>query len=193
MVLQDDVILEEPELEHKVSALYEASERRIGYLSFRLAGDVRLSPLYKRARQALRSGPSALRYSAEEFNLFGGPREHLKIPRLRFEEFRSFMVGIKSPVCITPALRAAEPFLDEDFAPYCYDDVDLSLKSLRRGLINGLFPLRFCSEVEWGGTRKDRSFASRRGECIRLRNRALIWRKHGDFITAWNRRRSEGA
>jgi hypothetical protein len=92
------------------------------------------------------------------------------------------MIGIKSPVCITPELRARAPFLDEQFAPYCYDDYDLSLRSLQAGLLNGLYPIRFRSDLDWGGTRQDPEFSSSFGVGVRLRNRRLLWKKHATFL-----------
>ena len=188
VILQDDVILQEPDLEAKVQALCEQHRRRIGYISFRMAVDLRLTPFYKRARMATRIGASGLAPSVEETRYVAGPAEHLDVPRVPFEQFVPRMAGIKSPVCLTPELRALEPRLDEDLAPYCYDDVDLSLRALRHGLTNGLFAVRCRSDVEWGGTRKDPLFSASFGYRIRCRNRALIWRKHGRLITELLRR-----
>jgi glycosyltransferase involved in cell wall biosynthesis len=186
IVLQDDVVLCEPELEQTVHALCEAHHRQLGYLSFRLAADVRCAHLGARLRLAARFGMTAMAPLVEDVNHIAGRNEELEVPKVALHEFHPRMVGIKSPVCVTPELRSREPFLDEIFAPYCYDDVDLSLRSLRHGLTNGLFSVRFESKAEWSGTRKDPHFASSRGAMIRLRNRRLIWRKHGTFIKGYS-------
>jgi len=182
VILQDDVILEEPGLEPLVEALCERHNRQLGYLSFRLAANIRPAPLLRRLRVALWYGPAGLLPAAEECDLLGTPQEHMEVARTAYGEFHPRMVGIKSPVCLTPELRACEPYLDEDFAPYCYDDMDLSLRALKRGLRNGLFPIRFQSRVEWGGTRQDSAFSSRAGAAIRYRNSQRIWRKHGEYL-----------
>jgi glycosyltransferase involved in cell wall biosynthesis len=182
VLVQDDVILQEPNLEHLVHQLCEKHERQLGYISFRLVADVRPARWPCRLRLSVRSGRLGLLPKIEEYNYVGGPQEVMNVPRVEYGEFHRRMVGIKSPVCLTPELRAYEPSLDEDFAPYCYDDVDLSIRALKRGLINGLFPIRFQSELDWGGTRQDTQFASRWGTNIRLRNRHLIWRKHGEYL-----------
>lgn len=183
VLVQDDVILQEPNLEELVHGLCEAHERQLGYISFRLAADVRRTGWPRRLRQSIRAGHLGLLPKIDECNYVGGPQEVLDVARVGYGEFHRRMVGIKSPVCLTPELRAYEPSLDEDFAPYCYDDVDLSIRALKRGLENGLVPIKFQSDLEWGGTRQDPQFGSRWGANIRLRNRHLIWRKHGAYLT----------
>jgi glycosyltransferase involved in cell wall biosynthesis len=188
ILLQDDVILEEPHLESLVHSLCEEHHRRLGYISFRLAADVRSTSLFGRLRIALRTGPKSLAPMADTFNYVAGPAEHLQVTKVPYHQFHARMVGIKSPVCLTPELRAKAPFLDENFAPYCYDDCDLSLQALGHKLINGLFPIKVLSDVEWGGTRKDPDFSSGFGLRIRLRNRRLIWQKHGSLIRQYQYR-----
>ncbi|MGE0131430.1 MAG: glycosyltransferase family 2 protein [Blastocatellales bacterium] len=182
VLVQDDVILQEPKLEDLTHELCETHERRLGYISFRLAADLRPTGFLRRLRYSVRAGRHALCPMIEEHRLVGGPQEFLNVPRIGYGEFQARLAGIKSPVCITPELRACEPYLDEDFAPYCYDDVDLSLRALKRGLKNGLFPIRFQSDSSWSGTLKDPQFTSQMGANIRLRNRRLIWRKHSDYL-----------
>lgn len=182
LLLQDDVILEEPSLEKLVHSLCEKHDRRLGYISFRLAADVQATSIVDRLKTALRTAPRNLMPMVDSFNLLAGPTEHLEATKVPYYEFHQRMVGIKSPVCLTPELRTHAPYLDEALAPYCYDDYDLSLRALKRGLLNGLFPIRFISDVKWGSTRNDSSFSSSFGEQVRLRNRRLIWQKHGSFI-----------
>jgi glycosyltransferase involved in cell wall biosynthesis len=182
VLVQDDVILQEPKLELLVHELCELQNRSLGYLSFRLAADLRQTGLLRRLRGSVRAGRQALLPMIEESNLLGNPGEALDIPKAALNQFHVRTVGIKSPVCLTPELRALEPYLDEDLAPYCYDDVDLSLRALKRGLTNGLFPVSFLCDPDWSGTLKDPEFLSRKGAGIRLRNRHLIWKKHGVFL-----------
>lgn len=182
ILIQDDVILQEPRLENLVQELCENNSQKLGYISFRLAADLRITSLLRRLRNSIRAGERAILPMIEECNLIGGPQEVLDVPKIDYHQLQDRMVGIKSPVCITPALRTLEPYLDEDLAPYCYDDVDLSLRSLKNGLINGLFPIKFLSDPDWSGTLKDPQFTSKFGARIRLRNRHLIWRKHSDYL-----------
>jgi glycosyltransferase involved in cell wall biosynthesis len=182
VLIQDDVIVQEPKLEELVHALCDRHERRLGYLSFRLAADVRFKNFPRRVRLAARlRDKDGLLPQVEDYRFVGLPGEVIKSEPIDYYQFVPRMVGIKSPVCLTPELRQAEPFLDEEFAPYCYDDFDLSLRSLKLGLKNGLYPIHFHSDLEWGGTRKDPKFRSE-GALVMLRNRHTLWRKHGDFI-----------
>jgi glycosyltransferase involved in cell wall biosynthesis len=193
VLLQDDVILAEPRLEEMVHELCNEHNRLLGYISFRMACDLRCVPLSNRIRLALHLRLSRLLPFVEDYRRVASFHE----PRgVAFElqpygVFASRMAGIKSPVCLTPELRGVEPLLDEAFAPYCYDDCDLSLRALKHGLINGLFPLRFRSDSDWGGTRQDPDFSSDKGAGIRFRNQRLIWKKHRDLIRAWPRRASK--
>jgi len=181
VIIQDDVILQEPRLEEKIDNLCVSRKNRLGYISFRLAADMSPTPLYRRLRLVRRLGLKALRPLVEEREHVGHPGETLGVPKIDYGEFVERMVGIKSPVCITPELRRVEPFLDEALAPYCYDDHDLSLRSLRQGLVNGLFGIRFETNEEWSGAKKDPTYATY-GDYVRWRNRSLMWVKHGDFI-----------
>jgi glycosyltransferase involved in cell wall biosynthesis len=195
VILQDDVILNEPDLERMVDDLCEAKGRRLGYISFRFAADVRGESMHDRLRRLRYRPETILRYPGPlvlDYNHISSPHEHMDFEKLPYGEFAERMVGIKSPVCLTPELRAVEPFVDEAFAPYCYDDVDLSLRALKAGLVNGLFAIHFQCELEWGGTRKDPDFSGRVGGGIRLRNQSLIWKKHGAFIRAFSRRAASG-
>jgi glycosyltransferase involved in cell wall biosynthesis len=182
VILQDDVILQEPALESIVDDLCEAHNRTLGYISFRLAADVRRTPFLRALREEWRGGRCRVASKIEPINHIGGPQEALDVPRVAYYQFAPRMVGIKSPVCFTPELRSRAAYLDEAFAPYCFDDVDMSLLALKGGLQNGLFSIHFQSELDWGSTRSDKNFSSRKGDLIRLRNRELIWRKHGNFV-----------
>jgi glycosyltransferase involved in cell wall biosynthesis len=183
VILQDDVVLDEPNLERITHALCEQHQSKLGFISFRLAADVRPTSLPRRIKLCVHTRQIQHLFPlVEDHNLIGGPQEHLNVQKTPYGVFSTRMIGIKSPVCLTPELRKSEPFLDEQFAPYCYDDFDLSLRALKSGLINGLFPIHFRSDLDWGGTRNDPDFGSDIGTQIRLRNRRLMWKKHGGFL-----------
>ncbi|HCT84080.1 MAG TPA: hypothetical protein DF296_02655 [Candidatus Margulisbacteria bacterium] len=175
--LQDDVILKEPNLESKVINLYNKLGSDLGVISFCRAADIRKTPIL---RQIRRSGLVPL---IEECNLvqvindscLGG----IKIP---YEQFEYKMVAIKSPVCIPETLLKRIGLLDENLAPYGYDDHEYCMRALQFGFKNGLYPLHFDSELEWGGTRNDKDF-SQKTKKIHLRNHRYIWKKHGRFIS----------
>ena len=127
VILQDDVVLQEPNLEQMVHTLCETHQRRIGFISFRMAADVRCTTLIARLKiAAFTRRVQQTLPMIEDYNLVGWPGEHLPVKKVDFGAFCPKMIGIKSPVCITPELRELEPFLDEAFAPYCYDDFPTS-------------------------------------------------------------------
>ena len=47
--------------------------------------------------------------------------------------------------------------------------------------INGLFPIKYTSEEDWGGSRRSEEF-KREANRILTRNRIYVWEKHGKFI-----------
>lgn len=183
IILQDDVVLREPDLESMIRALCDNHNGAIGLISLRLATNLKRASITDRLKRFLRTRRvQYLSPMTDDYETVAAEHEHLDVAKVPYGVFVPRMVGIKSPVCITPELRKLEPFLDEQFAPYCYDDYDLSIRSLRAGLVNGLFALHFVSELEWGGTRQDSSFSSGFGTAIRLRNQRLLWKKHGAFL-----------
>jgi glycosyltransferase involved in cell wall biosynthesis len=189
ILVQDDVIIHEASLETLVHTLCEEYGRRIGYLSLRLAADVRKAPTLKRLRRAIHEGD--WRYAAAQvdlYNLVGGPDEQLSVDKTSYCRFTERMVGIKSPVCLTPELRTVRPYLDAMLAPYTYDDVEMSLFALECGMINGVLPIHYESQVEWGGTHCDPAFSSASGLAVQNRNRILVWNRYQEIIDA--RRRS---
>jgi len=70
---------------------------------------------------------------------------------------------------------------DDALAPYGYDDPDYCLRSMKAGFVNGLFPLRFKSDISWGGTRRNKKFAQE-ARRVHFRNRKYLWSKHRSYI-----------
>ena len=44
--------------------------------------------------------------------------------------------------------------LNEDLAPFAHDDTDYAIRCIENGYINGVYAVKFNSEVKWGGTRQ---------------------------------------
>ncbi len=191
IILQDDVILDTDEIEKHVHSLWKEFEHNLGYVTFRMGCSVRRASFWSRIKQFARSRGSFRSMYIAEYNYIGGERETFPGCRMRIRDraVASVMAGIKSPVCLTPALRAIAPRLDEKLAPYCYDDVDLSLTALAHGLTNVLSPIPLISELEWGGTRKSSDF-KRNASKIMLRNRAYLYAKHkATLADYWKKKR----
>lgn len=176
IVLQDDVILQEPALEKKINELYGAFGSRLGVLSFRLAANVRRLELSHQLRQM------SLVPMAKECDHIRGPDDHERdCPTVARETLYLRMAAINGPNCIPESVRADVGLFDENMAPYGYDDPEYCARAMKAGYRNGLFPLRFFSELEWGGTRQDKKFR-KRSEKIWRRNLQYLWKLHGNFI-----------
>lgn len=174
--LQDDVVLKEPDLERKIRSLYEREGSKLGVVSFCRAANLKRTPLI---RQFRRSGLKPLVIECDEISAVHDYAAGCD--KIEYEELVYRMVAIKSPVCIPERVLKSVGILDENLAPYSWDDHEYCMRALKAGFRNALFPLRFVSELEWGGTRIDKNFSK---EChtIHLRNRQYIWEKHGQFI-----------
>ena len=177
IVLQDDVVLDEPDLERKIFDLYQRIGPLLGVVSLRLAANVRRMTLVEQMRSR------TMTIEIRDCDLLLRPDDYLtKRHRGKFDEFYERMLAIKGPICIPESVFREVGRLDEQLAPFCYDDVDYSIRTLKAGFINGLFPLKFKSEPEWGGTRQDPSFPAKAAPILR-RNRRYLWQKHGEFLT----------
>lgn len=181
--LQDDVILQGPRLEEKIEKLYKEEGPTLGVISFCRAANLRRTPFL---RQLVQSGWQPLVSVCDHVQ---APHEqhHSDSEKAEYEQLVYRMVAIKSPVCIPEDVLRTIGILDENMAPYSWDDPEYCMRSLKAGFQNALFPLRFVSKLEWGGTRIDKSFP-RASRAIHLRNRRYIWEKHGQFIKQyWER------
>ena len=125
--------------------LCEKHQRRIGYISFRMAADLQPYSLVTRLSGCLKYSPvHFFNPVAQEFNYVGAQHEHGEMEKAPYLEFRRADDGREKPdLHHSRNCARSAPFLDEDFAPYCYDDVDHSPRAIKAGLMNGLFPHPF--------------------------------------------------
>jgi Glycosyl transferase family 2 len=142
IVLQDDVILADLDLESKIERLYQWGGDSLGFISLRMGGNFTPDALTS-------SASTPLTEFIENAYGHGDPKKEVLLPG-RFA-FRT--VPIKSPVCLPSKIIRNVGFLNEDLAPYMHDDTDLGIRTTLAGYANGVFALRYYSEVKWGGTR----------------------------------------
>lgn len=142
IILQDDVILADFHLEEKLIALYEWAGAQLGYVSFRLGAN-----FSQDAATSNRSVP------LEDYveNAYGHGLQNAEVLLPGHFVYRS--VPIKSPVCLPTRLVKSVGMFDERLAPYGHDDTELALRLLRAGYRNGVFSIKFISDIDWGGTR----------------------------------------
>lgn len=140
IIVQDDVILDEPRLTELIEKLY-AAVPKLGYVSLRLAVDY-----------AHDDGTRA--FMAEMHNLESIYGAGCTTEYLEPYAFAYRAMPIKSPVCLPCRLVREVGLFNEELAPYAYDDAEYSLRAMAAGFVNGLFSVPLFSDYRWGGTRK---------------------------------------
>jgi GT2 family glycosyltransferase len=176
IIVQDDVILQEPALENKLLSIYSEFGPTLGVLSLRLAANVSRMGLIRQLRRR------SLAPMAREWDYIRGPDDHERnCPTVLTENLYLRMAAINGPNCIPETVLSDVGLFDENMAPYGYDDPEYCLRAMKAGYHNGLFPLRFCSELDWGGTRQDKNFG-KRSRAIWRRNLQYLWKLHGAFV-----------
>ena len=135
--LQDDVILDQPDLAECVAKMYETVPR-LAYLGFRQASNMAGTP----------DGLSSMQVDLIESQCGAGHGETLPLGCYALR-----MVAQRSPSCVPVWLLREQGILNPDFAPYSCDDIEYSLRCLANGYHNAVYAARWKSEYKWGGTR----------------------------------------
>ena len=179
--VQDDVVLQQRDLEHLVTDLYDRVGPSLGVVSFRHAMNVRRLGV---VRQLRRSGLKPLVVECDRVIRPEEATSQMKAVPYGQLVFR--MVAGGSPFVIPQTVRTAINAFEDEMAPYMWFDHEYSLRAAAAGFHNGVYPVRFVSELQWGGSRKVPMSPKKRAEfdAVVLRNRRFIWRRHGRFIRA---------
>lgn len=140
IILQDDVILNEPDLEQLIIGLYNMVPY-LGYVSLRLGVDFGHD-----------DGSAALlpeTHNLESIYGAGCTTEYLEPYQFAYRA-----MPIKSPTCLPCKLVREVGLFNPDLAPYAYDDAEYALRVMNAGYVNGVFAVPFVSDYRWGGTRR---------------------------------------
>lgn len=175
IVMQDDIVLQDLRLEEKILDLYTRMGDRLGVISLRMAANIAKTSIIKRIRM------HTFTPSMEEMDYLIKANEPQKLHICEYGKFYPRMAAINGPNIIPWTVLKSVGILDEALAPYGYDDPEYCLRAMKAGFVNGLFPLPFRSDVEWGGTRRSKKYLAEVAR-IHIRNRKYIWKKHGDYI-----------
>lgn len=175
VVMQDDIVLREPSFETKIVDVYKRLGPRLGVISLRLGANVSVDPSWRRVLCPWRK---PLIYEMDYIQGESDTQNYTKAP---YEKFVPRMAAINGPNIIPRTVLNAVGILDEKLAPYGYDDPEYCLRAISKGFVNGLFPLRYESREEWGGTRRSKKFKAEVA-AIHLRNRRYIFQKHSKQI-----------
>tara|TARA_B110000908_G_C10219145_1_gene434359 strand:- start:608 stop:1444 length:837 start_codon:yes stop_codon:yes gene_type:complete len=175
IIMQDDIILRDIDTEKKLIEQYKKMNNKLGVTSFRYGSNIGLTSLFDRLKQ------KTLNRMIKEIDVIKGPDDYADIPKGEYGKFYPRMSAINGPNCIPWEVLSRIGILDEKLAPYGYDDPEYCLRALKAGFINGLFPVNYESEEDWGGTRRSKSF-NREAAKIHKRNKIHIYKKHHSFI-----------
>lgn len=169
ILLQDDVILSEPNLEKNVICIYNTlGYNNIGVLAFRHGVNLSLDFNSKEIKEE----------DLIENYFSSGYTKSILPPSYLVKR----MVGVRSPECISFDVINKIGLFDEKLAPYTYDNHDYSIRCLINGYENFVYSLEFNSEVKWGGMRQNPHDGVKN---IMTRNRKYLFGKHFDFLNAW--------
>lgn len=173
ITLQDDVIINEIDLESKISKIYDfIGYEKIGTLAFRHGVNVRLDHQNKMIRE------TDLTESVYGIGMSNNPLPHnMLIER---------MAPVRSPECISSHVINTVGLFDEELAPYMWDNHDLSLRCLKAGLHNYVFALPFISDAKWGGMKTNPHPNQTK---VDLRNRSYLYKKHFEFLNKKSNKR----
>jgi glycosyltransferase involved in cell wall biosynthesis len=178
VITQDDIILGDFDLEKKIVELYNRHNNNLGVISFRYGSNIEITNIFNRIRNNTISG------MINETDFIKGKDDYANYLSGEYENFYPRMSAINGPNIIPWQLLSQNGVFDKNLAPFGFDDPEYCLRSLKLGYINGLFPLKYTSEIEWGGTRRSKSFIKKAAE-IHKRNRIYIYNKHKDFLKSY--------
>jgi glycosyltransferase involved in cell wall biosynthesis len=167
--VQDDVILDEEDIDLKMNNLFQ-SNPNLGYIAMRIGLSLHSSGGEIRETDLLES----------EFGAWDqlGWSVHKSIPHMTFVPVQ---IAVRSPHCILWKRLDEAGFFDEKLEPAGYDCHDMSIRMNKLGYQNGLYALKYISDVNWGTMRKPESWTPRM-EAIYLRNRIYLADKHSDYF-----------
>ena len=89
-----------------------------------------------------------------EIEFIESPYNYANYLTAEYDKFYPRMSDINRHNIIPWNLWSRIGSFDSILAPYEFDDPEYCLRALDLGYINGLFPLKYYSEIEWGGTRR---------------------------------------
>jgi glycosyltransferase involved in cell wall biosynthesis len=142
IILQDDVLLHDFLLQERIAQLYDWAGEKLGFVSFRHGANLANDTL---------SSNSVQPFADYVENAYGHgiPDARVLLPgQLAYRT-----IAIKSPVCLPFELVRSLGLLEEKLAPYMCDDFEYSIRSTQAGYRNGVFGIRYQSDVDWGTTR----------------------------------------
>lgn len=169
--VQDDVIIEEENIDTLFANLFE-EYTDLGYMSFRLGVSMQLT------------GDSISEYNFVESEFGHWKQLGLKhFQEIKHGELVEAEAVIRSPTCVLWKRYTEVGFYNDDLAPCGCDCQDFSIRMNMHGYRNGVYALKYRSDVGWGSTREkaETEVNSKFGQ-IHERNRQYLARTYRNYF-----------
>lgn len=171
-MVQDDVVLEEENIDKKFEELFNSRDD-LGYVSMRLGVSV-----YQVDGELKEQN-----YIESEFGHWNqlGWNFHTVVKQ---GEFLASEIAIRSPTCTQWKRFREHGFFDSALAPCGYDCHDFSIRMNKAGFVNGVYGMKFRSDVDWGSMRQNKptEYTEEKVGYIYERNRRYVVNKHKSYF-----------
>lgn len=142
LILQDDVILQDPDTEKHIREIYEKVPN-MGVLGFRHGAN--FEP------DVLTNGKHASELDLIQ-NEFQPPLPNVPLLREGYIIERQFVY--KSPICISSEVVKKLGGYDSRFEPIAHDDTEYCIRAIQEGYKNYVCAMKLLQPPHWGGTRR---------------------------------------
>ena len=167
--VQDDVVLQELNIDKKFHTLF-SNETNLGYVSMRLGCDL----LYI-ANEGMIGERNLIESEFGHWKPLGWT--HYTI--VNHGDFVKTQVAIRSPTCVQWKRYQEVGFYDSALAPCGWDCHEFSIRMLQHNYQNGVFAMKYQSDLAWGAMRKQQqSEVNAVHQTIYNQNRKYIGRKY---------------
>lgn len=191
IIMQDDIVLQDVDTEKKVAELYKKEGDKLGVISFRYGADLQPTSLltsirnnrnvkYKGKNIFSKFG-SLFNTMIENVNIIQSPDDNANFEQGKYDTYYEKMCAINGPNVVPWTVLSKLGKLDENIAPYGYDDPEYCLRSLKAGFKNGLFPVKYLSEDGWSGSSRSKEYKENATRII-TKSRIYVWNKHKDYF-----------
>jgi glycosyltransferase involved in cell wall biosynthesis len=199
IIMQDDIILKDIDTEKKLIEQYKIMDGKLGIVSFRYGADLKgtsflntmgINSTVDWNHSSIKNKiQSYFNRMVETVNIIQSPDDHASYEIGERERFYKRMCAINGPNVIPFKLLSCIGLLDENIAPYGYDDPDYSIRSLKAGFINGLYSLKYQSDEGWSGSSRSEEFKKNANRII-TKSRIYVWQKHKEFLKKYNEKQN---
>ena len=169
--VQDDVVIEESNVDLIFENLFNTYDD-LGYVSFRLALSL------------MKTGDTIAEYNFAESEF--GHWKQLGLNHFTEIKHYDFLVAeavVRSPTCVQWKRYSEVGFYNEELAPCGFDCQDFSIRMNLHGYRNGVYALKYRSDVDWGSTREkpETEVNSKMGQ-IQERNKAYLAKTYQEYF-----------